>query len=147
MSGFEISAPDYQKVARALKDADRTIRLEYTRTLRAIAKPLAQSVLEDGAAKLPKRGGLADRVAGATVSVSATQMRAVASLKTDEGYDLRAMERGKLRHPTYGHKPWVQQAIPSRVFGEAFDERAPAARAAMLAAGDQALRKIAVEGS
>lgn len=147
MNGFQVNAADYRKAAAALKDADKTIRLEYSRTIRAIAKPLGQTVLAAGADKLPKRGGLSDRVKGATVSVSATQTRAVVSLKTAEGYDLRAMNRGRLRHPTYGHKPWVQQDIEANVFSEAFEERAPAARAAMLAAGNQALSKIAREGS
>ena len=146
MAGFEVHAADYQKAARALKNADRDIRLEYTRTVRAIAKPLGQQVLEAGAEKLPHKGGLSDRVAAAKVLVSATQMRAVVSLKTAEGYDLRAMNRGRLRHPTYGHKPWVSQDIEPGVFTAAFEERAPVARAALLAAGERSLRKIAEQG-
>lgn len=147
MTGFEVNATDYQKAARALKGADRTIRLEYSWTVRGVAKPLGESVLAAGAAKLPKHGGLAARVAKARVLVSATQMRAVVSLKTAEGYDLRAMDRGRLRHPTYGHGPWREQAIEPHAFTDAFNERAPAVRVAMVAAGEMALRKIAAEGS
>lgn len=147
MTGFEVQSSDYLKAARALKNADRTIRLEYSRAVRVIAKPLGETVLARGADKLPRKGGLSDRVKAAKVSVSATQTRAVVSLKTEEGYDLRAMNRGRLRHPTYGHKPWVGQAIEAGVFTQAFEEEAPAARAALLAAGERALKKIAAEGS
>lgn len=143
MSEFEVQSADYKRAAKALKGADRTIRLEFTRALRGIAKPYATTVLAAGAARLPKRGGLAARVAASRIGVQSSTLRATASFKSDRGYDLRAMNRGRLRHPTYGHEPWVTQDIEPGIFTQPFEAGAPAVRRQMLAAAADALNKIA----
>jgi hypothetical protein len=143
VSEFEVQSRDYQKAARALKGADREIRLGFTRALRGIAKPYAQTVLAAGAARLPKGGGLSARVAASRIGVQSSTLRATASFKSDRGYDLRAMNRGRLRHPTYGHTPWVTQEIEPGVFTAAFEAGAPLVRRQMLNAATEALNKIA----
>lgn len=153
MPDFRVQSADYARAARAMRGADAVIRREFSAALRKVAKPVGQQVLVDGAAKLPKRGGLSARVAGAKIGVQAGVMKATVSLKTKQGYDLKGIDAGIVRHPVFergGRKkgqPWKAQAIDVGVFSDEFDKHADEVRDELLKAGDIVLNKIQSGGS
>lgn len=128
---------DFKRAAHELSDlGDRQLRLATGRSLRAVAKPLGESMVHEGAARLPRAGGLAARVDAASVSVLASlggrNPRVVIRLKTREGYRLKQMDEGNLRHPVFardGRKPtWVRQTVPGGGFTRAFQAGASMVR-------------------
>ena len=103
------------------------------------------------AAKMPHRGGLSGRIAAARAGVSptaSTRSTAVAiRLGTREKYDLRSMDLGRLRHPTYGHRPWVSQTVPAGAFTEPFQDGSSDVRNRVSAEVARLLDEIAREAS
>lgn len=119
------------KRLRAAGDEGKGLRKELLAGIRGVAKgPLTEQLQQAAARRLPARGGLAagtakklkvavrTRLSGQQAGVTAVV--AVAEL------DLPKMEAGKLRHPTYGRKPWVTQKIEAGIFGEAVEQTAGA---------------------
>ncbi len=145
---FDVDSRQYVAAARAVRAAGATdLKRAYSRALREVARPLGKTVLVVGARSLPKRGGLAARVATAKVGVQASSLRATVSLKTREGYDLTAMSRGDLRHPVFarqggGTRAWVRQRVNGGGFQQAFEANAGSVRKAMLQAGQDVLDNV-----
>lgn len=143
MSGPHIDARDYQSVARAMRAAgNRELRQKYTRALREVGRPFGRQVAEAGAARLPRRGGLASRVAAARVGVQAGTLRVTVSLRSTDGYDLAALRRGALRHPVFGRAAWVRQRVDGDGFQEGFDAGAERVREAMHKAAEAVLQDL-----
>lgn len=95
------------------------IRREMVSGLRAAAKPLIPVARAAALARLPKRGGLAERVAttgmGTSVRTSARSARVqVFARDVKSGaHDVRATNKGYVRHPVFGDREnWVKQDIP-----------------------------------
>lgn len=113
-------AEDYARLARALKAAGRKdLQRELGRAVREGGKVVRGEGRVVAVEWLPSRGGLGPRTARAAYR---TRMRAgrspsvtvVASLRKQDGggkVDLRAMDRGRLRHPVFGRGRWVTQQI------------------------------------
>lgn len=55
---------------------------------------------------------------------------------------LGELNRGKLRHPTYGHTPWVDQRIKPGWSDDTFDREGDTVRQDVLTALDVAIRRI-----
>lgn len=140
---------DLRRLASAYRGGERHIRTGIRKGLQKAAKPLAEDVRDGAAGDLPSRGGLAARIAGARAAVSFTaSARATAvsiRLGTREKYDLKAMDSGTLRHPTYGRPPWVAQAITAGAFTRPFEAGAGDVRDAVTKAVGEALDQIAKE--
>lgn len=140
----------FRKAAIAIADAGNSgLRTELTKALRAIAQPFAHDVLITGAAQLPKRGGLAYRVAGASISTNTSStLRVTMTLSNKQGYALGAMNRGILRHPVFGRvnaegkREWVQQSIRSNLWTTPFNAGVPKVRDQLVTAANQVLAKI-----
>lgn len=144
MADPHVDARDYAAVARVMRRAgNEGLRKEYTRALREVGRPFGRQVAQAGAARLPRHGGLAARVATARIGVQATTLRVTISLRSKEGYDLRALQRGNLRHPTFGRSRWVRQDVDGAGFQEGFDAGAEKVRLAVHQAGERALDQIA----
>jgi hypothetical protein len=113
------------------KGLQKTVRA----SIRTSAKPLGKFVAVSAGRSLPRRGGLGYKVAGAAVTVQGRLGRKgfdiIAKLKLRaKGFDLPAMDRGRLRHPVFGNRriPWETQIIKPKVFTDPFMEGAPAIR-------------------
>jgi hypothetical protein len=66
---------------------------------------------QEAQGRLPRRGGLARRVAEGTVRRSRIPGGRRLTFDT-EGMDLRALDRGRVRHPTFGNRgSWVTQPV------------------------------------
>jgi len=110
-------ADELGRIAKHLKTEGNTeLKRELMRALQRAGKPLKAKAKEAAREGLPHTGGLNELVANSAkvsvrtrTSASNPGIRLVASLK---GHDLRAMDRGKLRRPVFGHMDrWVTQDI------------------------------------
>lgn len=96
-------------------------------------------------AKLPKSGGLAAWAAAAKLTAHVVTMgnTVTAHLKVQRRSlrgesDLRALDRGRVRHPAWGrrrHDDWAIQTVTPRVYSEPITE-SPEWRAAAVRAAD-----------
>lgn len=117
----QVNVDDYKQFAASLKGADRKVRSALRKRLVEVAQPLADQVIATAPDQLPAGGGLADLLRTASAGLSLTATRMAINLRSP-GHDLAAINRGRLRHPTYGHKPWVTQGVHEKAYDEAFDQ-------------------------
>jgi hypothetical protein len=122
------------KRLHAAGSAGQGIRKNIRSSIRVAAKPLGRFIAVSAGRSLPQRGGLGYHIAGATASVtggvSAAGVSARLSLR-DKGYDLKSIDRGRLRHPTFGRRgpdDWKDQTVKADTFTDAFKQGAPAIR-------------------
>lgn len=151
---MEIEVRGAEKLAqlgKALKElGDKELRKETLRSLREAAKPLGEKPKRRALAVLPASGGLASYVAGSRVSVR-TRMSGrnvgvrLVGVRNKAGgrVDLNAIDRGRVRHKTFGHRPWVNQSVTAGWWSDALQEGAGEARAAVEAAVGAALERAA----
>lgn len=121
----------------------RAVRREIDEPLPLIRARVRASALS----KLPHRGGLAAWGAAARVqshitmagdTVTATLTVSRNSLRGPS--DLRALDRGRVRHPSWGrrrHSDWHIQMVPPKVYSEPIAE-SPEWRRAVVRAADRA---------
>jgi len=62
---------------------------------------------------MPVRGGLADRVSAAKIGLAVNLKLGVGINLRTPGMKTSQFESGEVRHPTFGHKPWVAQSVPA----------------------------------
>lgn len=131
-------------LARKLRDAPRDLRSELYRGINRAAKPLKADVKKAALAKLPHSGGLGRRIAKTKiqarrrVSGSGAGVRMVAT----SGYDIGSINRGRVRHKTFGHQPWVNQTVPKGFWTEPITAGAPQVRREIQQAMDNVTAKI-----
>lgn len=138
-----------ERVARAVQaSGDKALRRQVGIRLRRTAKPMQEAFKAGALGFLPYRGGLAEDVAAGMrfrtkVSLGATpSMRITASLP---GHDLRAMNRGRLRHPTFGHRSgpyWVTQQIRPNWWTDSGLVALPDVRRELLGALDDLIKQL-----
>lgn len=147
-SGIDISVSGADRLASlgaALRAAgDKDLRRELLKAMQRSAKPLKAAAREAAATRLPRRGGLAERVAGSRFSAKTRTAGKNAGVRIvgASDLDLRSMDRGRLRHPVYGHRRWVNQQIPAGWFSDALEERAPAVRVELVKAIDEVAKTL-----
>jgi hypothetical protein len=105
-------------VARDLKVAGSTsrgLKNELQRALRKSGEPLKQEARAAALEELPQSGGLAEYVATETKFAIRTRLSRNPSVRIVgthvRNVDLASMDRGRVRHLTFGHLPWRDQAI------------------------------------
>lgn len=145
---FDIRGSDaIRDLGRALKSAGDggELRKGLLRELRAAGKPITAAVRSDLGSKMPQRGGLAAHLAKAKVSTrnKLSGNSAGISIQTSvPGYDLAGIEKGTVRHPTFGHRPWVAQSVEANVITNAIDSKKNTMRDAVIDAIDSVLDHI-----
>lgn len=137
-----------ESVARDLKQAGATqIRKDLLKGIQRATKPMQRAAKEAARQKLPQRGGLNVFVASSKFSTStrtAGKNPGVAIKVKKSGHDIRAIDRGRLRHPVFGNKNvWVDQQITPGVFTETFEDGAPSVRKELLDVLEDVAKKIA----
>jgi hypothetical protein len=106
------------------KDLDRALR----RAGQRCGKPMKTAAREGALKRLPKRGGLAERVANSKFGVRMTSSgkRVGVRIIGRSGYDLQGMDDGEIRKPVFGNrKNWVSQEIAPGWFSESEEAAAP----------------------
>lgn len=142
-----------RKLGEAYKDGDKALQKRMRDTLGRSAKDLSAVVIREGSAKEPARGGLRARLAaargGVTVSLASRKVSVSIRAKTREGYALRQIDRGFVRHPVWGR--WVAgmpaQRVPEHAFSDVFEAGRPKVTAQLRLAMQQAADDIAREAT
>jgi len=146
--GIEVRASRDLKVLSAkLKEAgDRGLRREVLGGMRAGAKPLIAAARDAARDELPSHGGLNEWVASATFGVrtllNANPRVRIVATKKGKHHDLKAIDEGRLRHPTFGRPPWVVQPITPHVVTDAMEREVDAVREVLAGAIDDYLRRL-----
>lgn len=141
-----IEGQGLKDLQRKLKLLDaKELRRELNKELRLAGRPLIAAARNAAAADLPRAGGLAARVERAPMRVSVTSSQREPGVKiVVKGVDARNTNRGRLRHPTYGHRDrWVTQQIKPGWFTDRMRRDAPLARPRIKAALDRVAAKVA----
>jgi len=139
--GLEIKGTeDLIKLSRALKqlgekDAQRALTKGITKSL----KPLKQEVKAHAAKALPRRGGLAKRVARTRLAHSTrkTGQRAGVRIEAKPSHttlrDPERADKGRIKHPVFGmaasRAPWELQDVTKGWFSKPLEASAPDVRA------------------
>ena len=141
---FEVrGAQDLAKLSKRLKDAGRNdLRKELLRGVRESGASTVLEIQESALEHLPRRGGLAEKVAAekATMRASYGAGGAKVSLRRKRG---RGLNAGRLRHPVYGNRRvWVQQSVDPNWFDDPIRDAAPEIRRKILAVVRTVLAKF-----
>lgn len=95
----------------------RTIRNRLRRVIRDQSKHITKEQRENLAAKMPHRGGLsATLLTGGRYTIStslAGKSATVTIVDAWKGHDMKAIDRGLIRHPVFGR--WLQGQRPQAV--------------------------------
>lgn len=136
-----------QAVTRALREiGDKDLRRELYKGLNRATKPLKEKAKDAARSKLPRRGGLNDYVAAATIRTSSRGGGANpgVSLKVTKGkHDLKAIDQGKVRHPVFGHGPMVTQSVTPGWFTKTLEDSADPVRKELVDVLDDMAKKVA----
>src|SRR6266496_4260607 len=120
------------RLGRALKDAcDKDLQRELRRAMQRGGKPLKDAARKGALERLPKRGGLAERVANSKFGVRTSTAGKGASVRIigPSGYDLQGMDEGLIGHRVYGHRGrWVSETVKPGWFSDAEAAAAPKVR-------------------
>lgn len=108
---FPGGSAQFEKVARAFRQAEGELPRELQSALERAAPRLERAATASALENLPQAGGLAAVVAAAGMS---TWRRPGGIRIIADGIDqLRFTNKGKVRHPVYGRPhSWITQSIP-----------------------------------
>jgi hypothetical protein len=145
VADFEVRGGDnLKRVGRELKAAgDGKLRREMLKGIRESVKPAIPAIRESAASTLPKRGGLADRVASQPFSVRTSLAAGRVSVVGKGMKELIVIDKGTLFHPVFGDRSrWSRQSVTPGFFTKPLEHRAPAIRSAVLKVISDVARKI-----
>ncbi|MFD6069442.1 hypothetical protein [Amycolatopsis lurida] len=133
-------------LAKRLRKAPKELRSELTKAITQAMRPLKEAAKKSAIEKLPRSGGLGKRVAKTTLRHKRKMSGRGAGIRieaqTNAVKDPLRIDRGRVRHPTFGHRPWVLQDVRKGWFTEPMREGAPAVQQELLQAMDRIARKI-----
>ena len=148
MKKFEAKgAEDFLRASKALKAAgEQELRKELNKALRDAAKPLIADTRAEAERILPKRGGLAKRVAKTPQRVQVRTGQDTAGVRIVVGKSnsgARAANEGTVRHPVFGDRDkFVEQRVPPGWFTRPLEEGAPTVEPFLEQAIDNVLQQI-----
>lgn len=130
-------------LSKKLKAAgNRELQQELSHGILQAVKPVITAARESARSTLPRRGGLAARVANSsirTMSPGGARFSGV-RLQAKNQYSLGRLDRGINRHPVYGNRRvWVTQKVTPGWWTKPTKEAAPQARAQV----EQAMQRVA----
>lgn len=141
-------ADDLERVARRLKETGNgELRKALLKGIRDTVKPTTATIRAEAYRTLPRRGGLAERVAksrfGARTRTSGQNVGVRIEGRGAGGMDLRFINQGRLRHPVYGNRRnWVQQQVSTGFFDEPIERDKPAMQRSIQRVMDDVARHI-----
>lgn len=133
------------KACRAAGTPGKGLRRELLRGIREATKPAPRAVKASAMARLPRRGGLAARVARGSVktSVKTSGKHVGVTVRATSEMDIKRMDKGRLRAPLFGNRDhWHEQRVPPGWFTEPMQRTAPAVRAGIQAALERTKREV-----
>lgn len=142
----KVGSSSLADVGKRLRQAgDRELRRELLRGIREGTKPLIKDAKSNALRTLPTRGGLGARVARTRIDTRTRTGSRTAGVRltaaTNAVRDPKRIDRGRIRHPVYGHRPWVFQNVQPGWFSDAMRNGAPKVRKELL----NAIHRISVK--
>lgn len=135
----------FTALARALKTyGDKGLRSEFYAGINSSTKPLIADVRTSAINRLPSKGGLGPRVAKSKITTKRRMSGKAAGVRISGAstYDLRSIDRGRVRHPVFGHPPWVNQKVKPGFWTEPLQAGAPQVRRALEKVLNDIARKL-----
>jgi hypothetical protein len=125
MIDISVDPPDLALLARVLKDiGDKDLSRELYRGLNRVTTELKADAKAEAGRRLPHRGGLAARVAGAKLSTS--RARGGVSIRAKGMAQLARMDDGQVKHPVFGNRDrWVTQEVTGGWFMDPMEAGRP----------------------
>lgn len=138
-------AAQLAKVRRELRRiGDKSNMRRLYRGLNRATKPMRAEAKTEALRRLPRRGGLAARVARAPLRTS-TRAGGV-SITGSSKSQLRNIDEGRVRHPVYGNRSvWIEQPVRKHFFTDPMEAGAPKARRELVTELDRLGREIAAK--
>ena len=135
------------KVAGAIaRNTPNTLRKELLRGMRAAAKPAVKHVKEAAVRDLPHAGGMGQFAKKSTIGVrtrTSGEGAGVRIIAVKKGHDVAAIDRGRLRHPTFGNKKsWHTQSVKPGFFSDTITNERDEMQIEMLRSMDDFLQEI-----
>lgn len=124
-------AEDLGVLAKRLKETgDKTLRKELLTAIRVATKDTKAQIKASALAVLPKKGGLAARVAASkfTTTTRTTGGSVGIKITAKNIHSIRGMDNGRLRHRVFGGTKWVSQTVPVGWFSKPVEASAPKVR-------------------
>lgn len=129
MSDFEVRSKDLGVLAKNLKEAgDGDLRKQLLAAIRKGAGKAIPDIRASASRTLPRRGGLAARVASQKFAVRTSLALGGGSVRIiGQGMkELGDLDRGSLRHPVYGDRSnWVVQSVVPGFFSKPITAKLP----------------------
>ena len=142
-----IDPPDkLDLVVRTLRDlGDKDLARELSKGLNRATKDLKADAKAEAGRRLPQRGGLAARVAGAKLSTRRRSGRNPGVRIQAAGMaQLSGMDAGQVKHPVFGNRDvWVTQQIAGGWFSDPMEAGGPAVARAVEAVLDDVANQAA----
>lgn len=142
----EEGAEQLAALAKRLKGAPKELRSELTKAVTKAVAPLKKSAKKAARDRLPQQGGLAKRVSKTTLRHKRKNAGRDVGIRieanTNAVKDPLRIDRGRAKHPTYGHKPWVLQDVRKGWFTDPLEAGAPEVRKDLTVAMDTVAKKI-----
>lgn len=117
------------KLSRRLRDAkDKDLKREFNRGLRGAGQTFIRAARGNARDYLPKRGGLAEKVAASKIVFrnQLTGRNPVLRIVATNSSNIAAMNAGRIRHPVFGHRDrWVTQMVRPGWWSDARTETGP----------------------
>jgi hypothetical protein len=137
-------ADDFARLAKALKEGPEDLQREFSKAVSKATAPLKTAARESARQTLPRRGGLADRVARSRFATRrSTGRRAGVRVTVSSPDALGQLDRGVVRHPVFGNRNvWVTQSITPGWWTKPTDQVGPEVQRALLAAMDEVGKKL-----
>lgn len=141
-------ARNLEKLSKKLKAAgDATLRKELYAGINRATKPAKTAIKEAARRELPKKGGLNEFIAKSSVTTRTRgggKNPGVQIVAKKKGHDIRAIDRGRLRHPVWGNRRvWVTQQIKPGFFTDTIGAQINDLRRAVIKVLDDIARKVA----
>jgi hypothetical protein len=139
---FSVGGVDkFNALMLRLKDGDKQVRLAFLRAVRAAVAPLKDSVKSSALELLPKRGGLAAKIAASKYGIrtSATTV----SFQTVSPFEIKTIDQGIVRHPVFGHPiKWVSEPVTPGFWSKPAEADVNDIRVAVSVAIDKVAKQI-----
>lgn len=122
---------------------DKELKKALFAGLNRATKPMREAALREATVRLPRRGGLAQRVARQTRLGTSSSRGGVAIFGRNRS-QARLMDQGLVRHPVYGNREvWATTRFEPGWFTDPMQAGAPTARREVIALLDEVAREAA----
>lgn len=135
-------AEKFAALSKALGKGSKELRSELNKGITRAVKPFKADVKKFARGRLPKRGGLARRVARTSLPTRKRTdgIRVVA--QPNAVADPMRIDRGRVKHPVFGRAPSVLQDITPGFFHEPAEDSGPVVRKELVEVIDTVTSKI-----